>query len=99
LESYDNVTKNVANRTSVIEHLTDEQKETLGKKVSVCTEFIDKAKADIAAKKTYEDPAYTLENVQSYIKLLISETDSIFNAPPPKKEEPKVEEKKVEGNP
>ena len=97
LSSYDNVTQNVIKRTAEIEHLTDEQKETIGKKVTTCTEVIDKAKADIAAKKTWEDPAYTLEQVQSYIQLCISETDSIFNAPPPKKEEPpKVEETKAD---
>lgn len=99
LASYDNVTKNIIKRTQEIEHLTDDQKETLGKKVSACAEVIEKANADIAAKKTWEDPAYTLEQVQSYIQLLISETDSIFNAPPPKKEEPpKAEETKAEGD-
>lgn len=54
---------------------------------------MDKVKADIAAKKTWEDPAYTIEQVQSYISLMVSETEAIFNAPPPKKEEPpKAEE-------
>lgn len=97
LDSHANVAKHVIKRTQEIEHLTDEQKETLGKKMSSCNELIEKAKADIAAKKTWEDPAYTLEQVQSYISLLSSETNSIFNAPPPKKEEPpKAEESKAE---
>ena len=59
---------------------------------------MDKVKADIAAKKTWEDPAYTIEQVQSYISLMVSETEAIFNAPPPKKEEPpKAEEQKADG--
>ena len=48
-------------RTQEIEHLTDEQKETIGKKLAACNEHIEKVKAEIAAKKTWEDPSYTIE--------------------------------------
>lgn len=71
-----------------IEHLTDEQKTTIGLKVQNATEFMDKVQADKGAKQPHEEPAYGVEGVIAHINMLKAETEAIFNAPPPKKEEP-----------
>jgi hypothetical protein len=49
---------------------------------------MDKVAADKAAKQPHEEPAYGIEGVIAHQSLLKSETEAIFNAPPPKKEEP-----------
>lgn len=49
---------------------------------------MDKVAADKAAKQPHEEPAYGVEGVIAHQNLLKSETEAIFNAPPPKKEEP-----------
>lgn len=70
-----------------------------------------KVKADKEGKQLFQDPAYGTEGVIAHLNLLKSETEAIFNAPPPKKEEPaanqpmseeapkKEEEKPAEGAP
>lgn len=45
---------------------------------------MDKVKADRAAKKPYENPGFNLEQIINGLSLLKVETESIFNAPPPK---------------
>ena len=47
-----------------------------------------KVQADKAAKQPHEEPAYGIEGVIAHLNLLKSETEAIFKAPPPKKEEP-----------
>jgi hypothetical protein len=50
-------------------------------------------KADRMSKELYQNPNFNIEKIISDLQLLKSETDSIFNAPPPK---PKEEEKPKE---
>ena len=47
-----------------------------------------KVQADKTAKQPHEEPAYGIDGIVAHLNLLKSETDAIFNAPPPKKEEP-----------
>lgn len=47
-----------------------------------------KVKADKESKQLYQDPAYGVDGVIAHLNLLKSETEAIFSAPPPKKEEP-----------
>lgn len=49
---------------------------------------MEKVQADKAAKQPYEEPAYGIDGVIAHLNLLKSETEAIFKAPPPKKEEP-----------
>ena len=76
-------------------------------KMNEAQAFFDKVQADRAAKQLHQDPAYTLDQINSTLSLLKSETDAIFagvKAPvvvePPKEEakdaEMKNEEKKDE---
>lgn len=58
---------------------------------------MDKVAADKTAKQPHEEPAYGIEGVIAHQSLLKSETEAIFNAPPPKKEEPKNEPMSEEG--
>ena len=78
----------IEKRTGEIEHLTDEQKTSISLKVQNANEFMGKVQADKAAKQPFEEPAYGIEGVIAHLSLLKSETEAIFNAPPPKKEEP-----------
>lgn len=57
------VEANIKQKAAEIEHLTDEQKETLTKKHEATLEFIGKVMEDIKTKQTWETPAYTLEQV------------------------------------
>ena len=45
-----------------------------------------KVRADQESKQPHQDPAYGVEGVIAHLSLLKSETEAIFNAPPPKKE-------------
>lgn len=58
-------------------------------KHQVAQDFIDKVKADKAAKELHQDPAFTLDQIISTLNLVKKETEGIFNLPPPA---PKVEE-------
>jgi len=44
-----------------MEHITDEQKETVAKKIDAAVSFFEKVKADRAKKQLYDNPAFTCE--------------------------------------
>lgn len=100
---WDKVSTTVKDKLAVIDHLTDEQKETINKKHSSTENMIAAVKADKASKQLHENPAYTLDQIIAAIESCKRETENIFNLPPPKKEEPKPEagssEKKAEEAP
>ena len=50
-----------------------------------------KVKTDKESKQLYQDPAFGIDGVVAHLNSLKNETEAIFNAPPPKKEEPKAE--------
>ena len=54
-----------------------------------------KVKADKDGKQPHQDPDFGIDGVEAHLKLLKAETDTIFNAPPPTKEETKKDEKSV----
>tara|TARA_B110000285_G_scaffold124330_1_gene140317 strand:+ start:652 stop:909 length:258 start_codon:yes stop_codon:yes gene_type:complete len=54
---------------------------------------MDGVKADKAAKKLFEDPAYNCEQIIKTMSSLKQDTEKIFNLPPPK---PKTPEKLLE---
>ena len=87
--------KNILMRSDTIEHITDEQKETITKKVAAAKEFFAKVQADRAAKQLHENPAFNLDQIISTVSLLKSETEAVFaSVKPPKKEEKLAEEEK-----
>ena len=87
---FDATVKKVLDKQAELEHLTEDQRKIIGDKIAVASEYIGKIKADIAAKKLWEDVPYTVADIERQIALLKSETTAIFNQPPPK---PKAEEK------
>ena len=50
-------------------------------------------KADRASKQLHEDPLYNLDGIILTLSTLKKETETIFNRPPPKPEEPPAAEK------
>merc|ERR1712070_593960 len=76
-----------------IEHLTDNQKEMINKKLEDAIKFMEGVKADREQKKLFEDPAYTCDQIINTMNSLKYDTESIFNLPPPK---PKSPEKPAE---
>ena len=102
---FDQISANIKSKLESIAHLTDAQKETVTKKHEEAQKFMDGVKADRAGKQLFQDPAYTLDQILTTFNLVKSETDAIFNAPPPKPKEEKKDEKmedateKKEGEP
>ena len=98
---YDMLSSTIKEKLGVIDHLTDEQKETLDKKQTSTNKFIAQVKK--ASKKLHKDPAHTLDQIMEAIESLQKESENIFNLPPPKVEEIKQEaaitEKQSEGSP
>jgi hypothetical protein len=91
---FDTLLANIASKVDTIIHLTDEQKETIAKKVEVAQGLVNGVKEDRAAKQLYENPKYNLDQIITGLNMLKAETEAIFNAPPPKpKEEPKEDVK------
>ena len=90
---FDKVSTTIKDKLGVIDHLTDEQKETINKKHDTTETMIAAVKADKAAKQLHEDPAYTLDQIIAAIETCKRETEAIFNLPPPKPASP---EKKAE---
>lgn len=74
-----------------IPHLTDSQKELITKKQSEAVDLMARVKAEQESKKLYEDPSFSLDQIDSVLINTKKETEAIFNLPPPK---PKVEEPK-----
>lgn len=77
--------------------MTEDQKNTVNLKLQNSIDFMGKVRADKESKQLFQEPAYGIDGVVAHLKLLKSETEAIFNAPPPKKEEPKPEGKSAEG--
>ena len=73
--------------------MTEEQKENVLKKHEQAIKFMEGVKADRASKQLYQDPAFSLDHILTTLNLTKSETDAIFNAPPPKPKEEKKDEK------
>ncbi len=105
---FDKAAKDIQAKLENSGHLQGEQMETVIKKLEEARKFFEGVKADQAAKKLYENPAYSLNQIIQTLSLLKSETDAIFNAPPPKVEksdekmkedEAKSSEKKEEAAP
>lgn len=94
---FNGLAEHITKRTGEIEHLTEEQKNTVNMKLQNSIEFMGKVKADKESKQLFQEPAYGIDGVVAHLKLLKAETEAIFNAPPPKKEEPKPESKSAEG--
>lgn len=87
----------IRNRADTIEHITEDQKSLIQKKIDATNDFFGKVKADRESKQLYENPAFTLDQIISTLSLLKSETDAIFSkVKAPKAEEPKKEEKPEE---
>ena len=99
---WDKVSTVIKDKLGVIDHLTDEQKETINKKHTSTENMIAAVKADKASKQLYENPAYTLDQIIAAIESCKRETENIFNLPPPPKvEKPEAgsSEKKAEEAP
>ena len=94
---FNDLAEHITKRTGEIEHLTEDQKATLNLKLQNSIDFMGKVRSDKESKQLFQDPAYGIDGVVAHLKLLRSETEAIFSAPPPKKEEPKPEEKSAEG--
>ena len=80
-------------------YLTDDQKNLIEAKQEVANKMLADVKADRDSKQPHQDPAFNLDTIISNLKLLKSETDAIFNLPPPKpkeEEKPKEEDAKME---
>lgn len=58
---FDKLAETINKKRDSIEHLTDDQKETVNKKLQVATDFMNGVKADRAAKQLHQDPAYNLD--------------------------------------
>ena len=67
----------------------------MNKKMQAAKDFVEKVKADRAAKELYQDPAFKLDDVIHNNTYLKKEVDLIFNAPPPKPKEEKKEDEKM----
>jgi hypothetical protein len=97
---YEKISSVIKDKMMVIDHLTDEQKETINKKHTSTENMIAAVKADKAAKQLHENPAYTLDQIIAAIDSCKRETENIFNLPPPKVEKKPEEagssEKKAE---
>ena len=74
-----------------IAHLSDSQKELISKKQTEAVDLMARVKAEQESKKPYEDPSFSLDQIDSVLINTKKETEAIFNLPPPK---PKVEEPK-----
>jgi len=97
---WDKINERINVRLGEIAHLTDDQKKMITDKQVFATEFIEKVKADRAAKQNHEDPSFKLDEIINILEDTKKKTDGIFNLPPPKpKEEKKEEEKKNEDVP
>jgi len=101
---FDKAAKDIQAKLESSGHLTGEQIEVVIKRLEEARKFFDSVKADQTAKKLFENPSFSLNQIIQTLSLLKSETDAVFNAPPPKvdkemKEEPKSSEKKEEGAP
>tara|TARA_B110000285_G_scaffold230771_1_gene297991 strand:+ start:1269 stop:1571 length:303 start_codon:yes stop_codon:yes gene_type:complete len=53
-----------------------------------------RVKAEQESKKPYEDPSFSLDQIDSVLINTKKETEAIFNLPPPKPKADKVEEPK-----
>ena len=93
---FESVVQKINSQAAEHPHLTDENRKLVSDKVAAATEFVEKVKADIAAKKLWEDPAFTISDIERQIALVQAETTALFNQPPPK---PKAEEKPAEEAP
>lgn len=71
--------------------MTDSQKELISKKQTEAVDLMARVKAEQESKKPYEDPSFSLDQIDSVLINTKKETEAIFNLPPPK---PKVEEPK-----
>lgn len=89
---FDKVATTIKDKLGVHEHLTDAQREKINTMLTAAETLMAGVKADQAAKKLYEDPAYTLDQIIGGIDSIKKETEAIFNLPPP----PKSAEKKTE---
>lgn len=67
--------------------LTDSQKEMLKAKTDAARTLMDGVKADFKAKKLYENPNYTLDQVINCNPNLKKDCEAIFSLPPPKVED------------
>ena len=85
---FETATKAIQEKMAAIAHLTDAQKELVLKKQEEVAKFMQDVKADREAKQLYQDPAFNLDAIINKLNLLKSETEAIFNAPPPKEEKP-----------
>jgi len=90
---FEKVLAHIQMKTDTIIHLSALQKDTLAKSVEVAKKLVEAVKADQAAKKLTEDPAFSLDQIINGLAALKAQTDAIFNLPPPadKKEEKKDE--------
>lgn len=81
--------------------MTDDQKKSIAGKQEVVSKMMADVKADRDSKQLYQDPKFNLDKIISDLSLLKSETDAIFNAPPPKPKSPekaKEEDTKMESS-
>lgn len=92
---FDKIVETVKSKLVSIEHLTDNQKEMINKKLEDAIKFIDSVKADKAAKQLHEDPAFNCDQIIGTMNSLKYDSENIFNLPPPK---PKSPEKPAEGD-
>jgi hypothetical protein len=84
----------ISNRVASTEHITDDQKNLIQKKIDAANDFFAKVKADREKKQLYENPDFTLDQIISTLSLLKAETEAIFaQVKAPKTEEPKKDEK------
>ena len=74
---YDKLSSSIKEKLEMIDHLTDEQKETLDKKQTSTMNFIAEVKK--ASKKLHKDPAHTLDQIMEAIESLQKESENIFN--------------------
>lgn len=86
---WDKVNNLINSKLVDIEHLTDSQKELITKKQSEALALFAGVKAEQESKPLYENPSYSVEQIDNIIQSTKKETEAIFNLPPPK---PKVEE-------
>lgn len=72
-------------------HLTEEQRNSVVEKQTATADFLSKVRTDREVKKDFEDPAFTLNEIENQIMALKRETNAIFATPKPA---PPAEEKK-----
>lgn len=96
---WDKINEKINAKLGEIAHLTDDQRKMITDKQTFAAEFIEKVKADRAAKQLHENPAFKLDEIINILDDTKKQTDGIFNLPPPKPKEEKKEEDKKEDVP